>query len=157
EARSSDRYYFHDLLREYARGLVTGTVPEADRHNALTRLFDYYLHAAAAATEHYEIGDIRVGLDLDDSTVTIPSHVSVEQTRSWLDAEWQNTIATVHLAHGLGWDRIAWQLTRAIWAYLWYRGHNGESAEIHERAVKAAARLGDRAMEAAALNYLASA
>ena len=43
------RYTFHDLLRAYATHLTTTHDPPEDQRTALTRLFDYYLHTAAAA------------------------------------------------------------------------------------------------------------
>ena len=45
------RYGLHDLLRAYAAGLAAAGDPEGQRHAALTRLFDYYLAAAAAAMD----------------------------------------------------------------------------------------------------------
>ena len=43
------RYAMHDLLRGYARELAGSHHGEQERHRALTRLFDYYLHTVAAA------------------------------------------------------------------------------------------------------------
>jgi DNA-binding SARP family transcriptional activator/Flp pilus assembly protein TadD len=48
--RPDGRYTRHDLLRAYARELAIATDPETERRAALTRLFDYYLHAASVAT-----------------------------------------------------------------------------------------------------------
>ncbi len=45
----ADRYTRHDLLRAYGRELTTATDTDPERRAALTRLFDYYLHTAAAA------------------------------------------------------------------------------------------------------------
>jgi tetratricopeptide (TPR) repeat protein len=47
---SGDRYTRHDLLRAYGRELAMAADAESERRAALTRLFDYYLHAASAAT-----------------------------------------------------------------------------------------------------------
>jgi DNA-binding SARP family transcriptional activator len=44
-----DRYGLHDLLRAYARELGAGEGGEDVNRDALTRLFDYHLRAAAAA------------------------------------------------------------------------------------------------------------
>ncbi len=45
------RYGLHDLLRAYAAGLAAAGDAEGERQAALTRLFDYYLAAAAAAMD----------------------------------------------------------------------------------------------------------
>ena len=45
------RYGLHDLLRAYAAGLAAAQDAEGERQAALTRLFDYYLTAAAAAMD----------------------------------------------------------------------------------------------------------
>jgi DNA-binding SARP family transcriptional activator/tetratricopeptide (TPR) repeat protein len=45
------RYGQHDLLRAYAAGLAAAGDAEGERHAALTRLFDYYLAAAATAMD----------------------------------------------------------------------------------------------------------
>ena len=44
------RYSFHDLLRAYATHLTTHD-PHDNQPTALARLFDHYLHTAAAAVD----------------------------------------------------------------------------------------------------------
>ncbi len=41
----------HDLLRAYARELAAAQDADEEQRAALTRLFDYYLHTAAAAMD----------------------------------------------------------------------------------------------------------
>ncbi len=157
EAKSADRYRLHDLLRDYAHDLVTATEPEPARHGAIERLLDYYVHAAASATEHNETPGIRIGLDL--TSVRKPQTPPLEtfaEAGTWLNAEWQNAIAAVHLADELDWHAHTQRLSRAIWAYLWQFGHNLESVQVHERVLAAMQRIDDEANEAATRNYLAS-
>ena len=45
------RYGMHDLLRGYACELTATLDAGQEQHAALTRLFDYYLHTAAAAMD----------------------------------------------------------------------------------------------------------
>ncbi|MGC5013376.1 AfsR/SARP family transcriptional regulator [Streptosporangium sp. DT93] len=45
------RYRFHDLVRTHATATVADEDTEADRHTALTRLFDHYIRAASAAAD----------------------------------------------------------------------------------------------------------
>ncbi|HEV7452929.1 MAG TPA: BTAD domain-containing putative transcriptional regulator, partial [Pseudonocardiaceae bacterium] len=51
------RYTFHDLLRAYATHLSTTHDSPDDQHAALTRLFDHYLHTAAAAMDTLQPAD----------------------------------------------------------------------------------------------------
>ena len=45
------RFVFHDLLRAYARELADAGDPAADKHAAVHRLLDHYLHTAYRADE----------------------------------------------------------------------------------------------------------
>ena len=45
------RYGMHDLLRAYARELAAASDGQDEQQAALTRLFDHYLHTAAAAMD----------------------------------------------------------------------------------------------------------
>ncbi|MEU4831367.1 BTAD domain-containing putative transcriptional regulator [Streptosporangium sp. NPDC023615] len=49
------RYRFHDLVRTHATATVADEDTEADRHTALTRLFDHYIRAASAAADHADV------------------------------------------------------------------------------------------------------
>ena len=52
QAAGQSRYAMHDLLRDYARALAAAEGEGRDEQRAaLTRLFDYYLQAAAAAMD----------------------------------------------------------------------------------------------------------
>ncbi|MEV4621169.1 BTAD domain-containing putative transcriptional regulator [Asanoa sp. NPDC049573] len=157
EATSAHRYRLHDLLRQYARHLAGTDESEATRHYAIRALLEYYLGVTARATAHFELADARVGLDQVRGPVEAPRLDTATAAEQWLDADWQNVVAAIHLADELGWHRFTCQLTRAVWSYLWRRGHNAESIDVHERAVAAAHHLGDLALEGAARNYLASA
>ena len=64
---SPDRYRGHDLIREYARALAE-TDPAAERHAAITRLLDYYLHVARAA-DRFLARRVAAGVP---ATITVP-------------------------------------------------------------------------------------
>jgi DNA-binding SARP family transcriptional activator len=52
QADGPGRYGMHDLLRAYAHERATAEDEKAERRQALTRLFDYYLDTAAAAMDN---------------------------------------------------------------------------------------------------------
>jgi len=54
------RYRLHDLLREHAQALAASDDP-ADREDAETRLLDYYLHTAQAASMHIATRTVAAG------------------------------------------------------------------------------------------------
>src|SRR5439155_6485649 len=62
EAPAAGRYRFHDLLRDFARQLVS-TEPDDVREGATLGMLDYYLHTAAGATAHMEQAFTRSGID----------------------------------------------------------------------------------------------
>jgi hypothetical protein len=49
------RFAFHDLLRAYTTELVHGHDTDADRHDAIHRVLDHYLHSAHSATRLVEM------------------------------------------------------------------------------------------------------
>jgi DNA-binding SARP family transcriptional activator/tetratricopeptide (TPR) repeat protein len=155
ETPAVGRYRLHDLVHDYAAALLAAESPERDA--AVTqRLLAHYLHAAAAATAHYERAAARVTLPLDEPPPTVPPFADTEQAVAWLDNTWLNVVAAVELADAARHDSYTWRLGRALWAYLYRNGHSNELVGILSRALGAVRRLGDAAAEATVHNYIAS-
>ncbi|MET7424927.1 BTAD domain-containing putative transcriptional regulator [Dactylosporangium sp. NPDC005555] len=148
------RFRFHDLLREYAAHLA-GTDPERDP--ATVRMFDFYLHATAAATKVWENNRDRDPVDFTDVGPHIPAFTGMLDSRRWLHLEWVNVVGVAHLADRLRSHRYTVLLTRALWAYLFRNSMNDVSLDLHRRALTAAQALGDADLTAMSRNYLASA
>ena len=146
------RYGMHDLLRAYARELA-----EKDgggEHQALTRLFDHYLHTAAAAMDTLHPADRHWRPRIPTPATPVPPVTGAAAARGWLDAEQATLVAvTVHAAEH-GWSAHATQLSDTLFRYLDYGGHYPEAVIIHSRARIAARQVGDSVAEAAALNAL---
>ena len=101
-AAGPGRYGMHDLLRAYARELSDSYDDERDRHAALTRLLEHFLHTAAAAIDTLH-PDVARHWPRLAAPVGILSPVGEPvAAREWLDAELANLIAVVALAaeHG---------------------------------------------------------
>ncbi len=126
------RYAMHDLLRVYATGLAA-TMDGPVRRAALTRLFDFYLAAAAEAMNGQAPSD-----------------------RSWLDAERANLIAVAAHCASTEWPAHAVSLSRTLFWYL-NGGHHADAVALHGHADHAARRLGDPAGRAQSLAYLGAA
>jgi hypothetical protein len=83
------RWRMHDLIRLYADQHGQANAEDDDRSGALTRVLDYYLAAASVASDHLK------------TAVTAPAtdrFPDRAQALEWLDAEYPNLIAAVHVA-----------------------------------------------------------
>ncbi|MCA1194758.1 MULTISPECIES: BTAD domain-containing putative transcriptional regulator [unclassified Saccharopolyspora] len=122
-----DRFGMHDLLRLYARELLTApdgpdARPEhaglAERdEKAFTRLLHYYLVVADHARRF--LRPARDDLDLSgDSTIEQPEIRNRTEALAWFDSEWPNLVAAVRAAHAHGLHEYAWRLVRCQFNYL---------------------------------------
>ncbi len=150
---SPGRYGLHDLLRAYACEL-SGSCGDAQRHEALTRLFDHYRGTAAAAMDALHPAEGHWRPRVAPPAIPAPAVTSPAAAQGWLDAERATLVAvTVHAAEH-GWPAHATQLADILSRYLSYGSHYPEAIIIHSRAQIAARQAGDTAAEAAALNAL---
>ena len=103
QAAGTGRYAMHDLLRDYARELAVGHDSGGEQRAALTRLFDYYLHAAAAAmdTLYPAEGDQRP--DPAAAAAGVAWLAEPDAARAWLAAEMPSLVAAVAHAAAHGW------------------------------------------------------
>jgi DNA-binding SARP family transcriptional activator/Tfp pilus assembly protein PilF len=147
-----DRYGLHDLLRAYARELADARDSAADRRAALTRLFDYYLHTAAAGMNALH-GAERDRRPLVASATPVPELTEPDIARAWLDAERASLVAVARYA-GQGWPGHVIRLADLLSNYLDASGHHPQAITIHSCAQNAARQAGDRAAEATALRNL---
>ena len=149
-------YRLHDLLREHARTLAASDDP-ADCDTAVTRLLDYYLHTALAAGRYFTPWSSAYrrpppGRPPADA----PDLSTLSQAAGWLEAERANLHAAAdyaadraHFFHAIG-------IPAAMSGFLAARGHWDQSAALHQSALAAARRAGDRLGEADTLAELGS-
>jgi tetratricopeptide (TPR) repeat protein len=151
-----DRYAMHDLLRAYARDLAAGLDSQDDQHAALTRLFDYYLHAAAAAMDVMVPAERhrRPHIPLGASQVPLADQAAA---REWLDTERASLVAVAGYAAGHGWPGHATRLAEVLFRYLLAGSYLPEALTVHSHALMAARQAGDGAAEATSLANLATA
>ena len=147
------RYRFHDLIREYARALVNAE-ESTSRDVAIERLLQYYLHTARAANRHLAR---RAPADLPATTDLGPLHApslkTCEQAADWMDTERLNLHASVDYAafH----DRPDYaSIAVAMHGFLRTQGHWEQALALHQTALTAARRVGDKLGEALALSDL---
>ena len=153
------RYAMHDLLRGYARELAGRHDGEQERHRALTRLFDYYLHSAATAMAVLRPAE-RTALDavrlLEAQAAIVPGPIgSPAAALTWLDAERACLLAAVEYMAENGWPGQASRMANVLLSYLDGRGHYPEAVILHGHGRRAARQIADRAAEARAFLGLA--
>jgi tetratricopeptide (TPR) repeat protein len=149
-----DHYGMHDLLRAFAREIAEDQDTDDARRTALTRLFDYYVGAAAAAmdtlfpAETHRRGPAPA---LEGST---PPMADPAAARAWLDGQRANLVAVTACAAALRSADHAISLSAILGRYLENSGHFPEAITVHGHARDAARHAGDQIGEARALNSL---
>jgi DNA-binding SARP family transcriptional activator/tetratricopeptide (TPR) repeat protein len=143
------RYTFHDLLRSYAAELATG-VEEPDA--ARQRLLDHALRSANAAAQR--LNPHREPLDLAAARPGVVPETPADAI-GWFTAEHAVLLGCLKLATDHGFDTHHWQLAWTLVSYLGRQGHRTDAVETLRGAVEAAARLGDRRVEAIIRRMLA--
>jgi DNA-binding SARP family transcriptional activator len=149
------RYAFHDLLRAYAGAEARDVDTEAERYEAIARVFDHYLHTAARAAGLLNPSQEPVVLAPPRSGAAPWEPADYPQAMAWFEAEHQVLRAAVTHATESGFDRHAWQLPWAMSSFLQARGHYQEWAAAQRAALAAATRLGDTAAQALSGRLLA--
>jgi tetratricopeptide (TPR) repeat protein len=145
------RHGMHDLLRAYARELTAAPGTEAEQQAALTRLFDYYLHTAAAAMDTLVPAARHHRPRVPLPAAPVPPLTDPAAARDWLDGERVGLVAAARHAAVHGWPAHATRLAATLAGYLLDSSRMPEALTVFSNALAAARRTGDRAAEAAAL------
>ncbi len=153
------RYAMHDLLRGYARELAASHDGSHDggheRHRALTHLFDYYLHTAAAAMAIVRPAEpmtlAAVGRIQAEATIIPAPFGRPAAALTWLDAERACLLSAAQYMADNGWPGHASRMADVLLWYLDARGHYPEAVTLHGHGRRAARKIADRAAEARAL------
>jgi DNA-binding SARP family transcriptional activator/tetratricopeptide (TPR) repeat protein len=151
QAAGSGRYGMHDLLRAYAREQAAAG---DSCQQALTRLFDYYLSAAAAAMDVLIPAEAHRRPRVPPSAAAIPALPGQAEAQAWLDTERANLVAVVVHCAGHGWAAHATGMAATLFRYLISGSHLPEAQTVYSRSLQAARQSGDLAAEAEALNGL---
>jgi tetratricopeptide (TPR) repeat protein len=147
------RYGMHDLLRAYAADLAAGHDQDQARHEALTRLFDYYLAACAAAMDCLAPAERSHRPDPVPTGTPVPEFGNRDTARSWLDAELATVASVATYTTGHGWPRHTIGLAQTLYRY--FDGvPDAVGLTICRCALAAAQDCGDRAAQARTLTTL---
>jgi tetratricopeptide (TPR) repeat protein/transcriptional regulator with XRE-family HTH domain len=147
----SGRHALHDLLRAYARDLAASHDTADTRHQALTRLFDHYLHTAAVAMDTLHPAEQHRRPRIPPPGAPSPPLTNPARALAWLDAQRPCLVAFAQHSAEYGWPGHASRLSATLFRYLYVGSHCPEALTIHACAYRAARKTGDRAAEAQAL------
>ena len=148
------RYAFHDLLRAYAAYLAGTTDSDPERHDAVRRVLDHYLHTASAGSSLLNPARPQLPLGSPQPGVTPEPLGSVGEALAWFEAERHVLIAVITQAADAGLDAPAWQLPWSVWLFFDREGYWHDQVAIQRIAIAAAGRLGNRARQAHAYRDL---
>ncbi|MEU4470830.1 BTAD domain-containing putative transcriptional regulator [Micromonospora sp. NPDC023888] len=157
EEAEPGRYRLHDLVREYARTLVSEPGREVERRDGIERLLDHHLHVATAIARRTELSSLHSLIVVAEPLRPDLVALVAEQGQAWLDDNLPVWTALVRLAETEAFLRYCWQLARACWYAQFEGGRLDELIETHTIGLRAAEALGDDRAVATMLNYLASA
>ncbi|GAA3744627.1 hypothetical protein GCM10022225_30350 [Plantactinospora mayteni] len=151
------RYAFHDLLRAYAAELADHAERDAERHEAVHRMLDHYLHTAHGAA--LLLLPTREPLPLDPPVAgVVPERLTDHrQAAGWFVAEHAVMLAAVEHAASTGFDAHAGWLAWTLQDFLDRRGHWSDLTVTQHRALSSATRRSDLRGQADAHRGLARA
>lgn len=144
------RYTFHDLLRIYARELLSTADNEEDRALAVHRFLDHNLHTAWAAAVVMRPQRDPIHLSEPIRGVALEEIGDSAQAIAWFTAERAVLVSAVRQAAQSGADVHTWQLATALSDFLTRQSHLDDNAAVQTAALAAARRLGDPAAQAIA-------
>ena len=153
EARASERYAFHDLLRAYAAERARTQEDPAVVSEAVGRVLDWYVRTAAAAAR--AVAPLRDRVPLPEGTPAGSLEFgSAERALEWSSRERANLVAATRQAAAYGLHDVAWKLPVAAAACFDRQGFREEWLTTHRVALSSARAAADRPGEAWVLNNI---
>ena len=153
---AAGRYSFHDLVHAYAATRAVDEDAAQERRAALTRLFDHYLAAAAAAADSLYPAEAGHRPRVAPVATPPPDLTDPDAARAWLDGERPALVAVAAYTATRGWPSYTTRLSATLFRYL-AGGHHTDALNVHDHARRAARRTGDLTAEADALIHLGGA
>ncbi|MGY6022028.1 tetratricopeptide repeat protein [Streptomyces spinosirectus] len=143
EQPAPDRYRLHDLVHQHARRTAAEQDPATEREQALRRVLDYYVHAAAAADASMPFVSPTRAAAAVPPPAQLPHFADKNAAFGWLVTEYGNLVAAFETASAVGADAHVSELPRFLRAYFARRCGTTHLNALFERSLAAAERLGD--------------
>ncbi|KRV48690.1 hypothetical protein AQ490_23850 [Wenjunlia vitaminophila] len=145
------RFHFHDLLRRHAAETAQREESPAERHAALGRLLDHYVHTASVAMDVMAPHGRHRRPRIAPPRSGCPPMAGLSEALAVLDAERCNLLAAADLGVRLGHQHHVSHLSTILGRYLQARSLNSEALTLHRQALLAARCNEDLAGESRAL------
>ncbi|WP_331763507.1 tetratricopeptide repeat protein [Streptomyces anthocyanicus] len=142
ERRPGDRYFMHDLVRDYA-ATAARDLPDDVRQSALVRVTDFHLHTAHAADRLLNPHRQPARPEPPAPGVHPQPLPDAAAAIAWLEAEHATLLATQRTAAALSRYPVVWHLAWALETFHYRRGHRHDALSSWQAALDAAAYLPD--------------
>ncbi len=154
ESTSRARYRYHDLLRLYARELISMTDGGQSAADSVHRMLTWYAQSAGAAMDILHPYEAHRRPRYDTPADPAPPVHDVAAARAWLENEHANLLAAATNAASHGRPQIAGELSMILWRHLMSIGRHEDALTLHAAAIKACEEIGDGYGQARALGAL---
>ncbi|WP_440070631.1 AfsR/SARP family transcriptional regulator [Streptosporangium sp. OZ121] len=141
--RAPGRYGCHDLLRSYAAERSRDQETESQRHAAVRRLLDHYLHTAHRAALLFSPHRNPIPLTAPAPGVFPEDLAGCEQARAWFAAEHPTLLAVLGSVADTEFGAYAWRLAWTMEHFMDRHGHWHDLVTSQRIALRTARRLGD--------------
>ncbi|GAA4592321.1 hypothetical protein GCM10023194_53820 [Planotetraspora phitsanulokensis] len=140
---TGSRYRLHDLVHQHARRASAEQDSPAEREQALGRVLDYYVHAAAAADAAMPFPTPNRAASAGRPPTELPQFTDKYAALAWFTTEYPNLMAAFEAAAATAADAHVCELPRFMRAYFARRCGTTHLNVLFERSLAAAQRLGD--------------
>ncbi|SDD69184.1 ATP-binding protein [Glycomyces harbinensis] len=145
---ADDRYGFHDLIRDHARGISQRTDADQERKAAQQRLLDHYVHTSYTADRLLDPArDDVPPAEAEPGTATKELR-DLDEANAWVGGERPALIAAAAHAERHGFDDHCWRIAWNLAVYQFKAGLWHEMADVWTTASAAADRIGDTLVRA---------
>ncbi|MFC4057785.1 BTAD domain-containing putative transcriptional regulator [Planomonospora corallina] len=147
------RHRMHDLVRLYARERALAEEPQERRGETLSRVLRCLLTLVQEANRRERGGDFAIVRGSTESWTApgLPVDELLAVPLDWLESERRTLAAGVGQAAEAGLDELAWELAHAGIILHETRSYGDERRTIHQTALEAVRRAGNRLGEAVIL------
>ncbi|WP_194244028.1 AfsR/SARP family transcriptional regulator [Nonomuraea phyllanthi] len=150
----SGRYVLHDLVWLFARELSHAHDSERLRLSALSRLFDWLLHAVRAAMDQIYPSTLSHELRCADPVHDLPVFDGFDSASAWLELRYPMLMSAIHYAARHGYNAHIWQLVETLDYFLYLRNRVDDWLASLQLALQAARQAQDLDGEGRVLNAL---
>ncbi|KAB8184305.1 tetratricopeptide repeat protein [Nonomuraea phyllanthi] len=150
----SGRYVLHDLVWLFARELSDAHDSERLRLSALSRLFDWLLHAVKAAMNHIYPSTLSHTLRCPEPVHELPVFDGFDSASAWLELRYPMLLSTVDHAVRHGYNAHVWQLVELLDYFFYLRNRIDDWLAGLRTALEAVRQVKDQDGEGRILNAL---